>query len=122
MLHFTLSCGQPISNQVAGAKPVNPHNRHRQPQQSSKPLRLRYSESRGYPVERRLRVGEGLHVRVLRVRRLELVDVAVHEGGRLVEVAAAADEVHERVRVVLALADGLDGMDGMDQWMDQPRE
>lgn len=41
------------------------------------------------------------------MRRLELVDVAVHEGRGLVEVAAAADEVHQGVRVVLALADGL---------------
>lgn len=70
-------------------------------------LVLRYSERCRHSVERRLRVGEGLHVRVLGVRCLELVDVAVDEGGRLVEVAADADQVHERVRVVLALADGL---------------
>lgn len=44
---------------------------------------------------------------MLGVRRLELVDVAVDERGRLVEVTADADQVHERVRVVLALADGL---------------
>ena len=69
---------------------------------------------RRYPVERALGVGEALHVRVLGVRRLELVDVAVHERRGLVEVAAAADEVHQRVRVVLALADSLhnDGTTG----------
>lgn len=69
---------------------------------------LRYGESRGYSVKGRFCVGKGLHVGVLRVRRLELVDVTVDEGGGLVEVTRAADEVHEGVRVVLALADGLD--------------
>lgn len=49
---------------------------------------------------------------MLGVRRLELADVAVHEGGGLVEVAAAADEVDERVGVVLALADGLGKNEG----------
>lgn len=58
-------------------------------------------------IEGCLCVGEGLQVRVLRVRRLELVDIAVDEGGRLVLVAAAADQVHQSVRVVLALAEGL---------------
>lgn len=48
--------------------------------------KLSYGKRRRYSVESSLRVGERLHVRVLRVRGLELVDVAVNEGSGLVQV------------------------------------
>lgn len=41
------------------------------------------------------------------MRRLELVDVTIYEGCGLVQVPAAANQIHEGVRVVLALADRL---------------
>lgn len=57
-----------------------------------------------YSVKGCLCRGKGLDVRVLRVSRLELVDITVDEGGRLILVPAAADEVDQGIGVMLTLA------------------
>lgn len=64
-------------------------------------------KSSSYSIESALRVGKGLHVRVLRVRLLELLEEAVHHRRGLVLVSAAADQVDQRVGIVLALAQSL---------------